>query len=163
MYVSFFLVFYGLRRCCCWGGKKFIPRWGRNEWAKKYLPPLFSLSFQQYLLSHICFPCLLRIVTELCIGARSSRGEKWYNIKPPPRIIKQRAWALNEGCCVEEYMFPFSLSRMGIAVFLLRRKFIDSKMGAGWICEEIFAPPLLSWSFTSSPSVSSVYLISYGL
>ena len=37
-------------------------------------------------------------------------------------------------------MFPFSLSRMGIAVFLLRRKFIDSKMRAGWMGEETFAP-----------------------
>ena len=72
-------------------------------------------------------------MTELFIGPRSSKGEKWYNIDPPPRINKQSAWALNEGCCVEEYMFIFSLSHMGMVVFLLGGQEIDSRMGEGGV------------------------------
>ena len=78
-----------------------------------FAPPYSLLDLNLYPLSHIRFSRLLRLVTEFCIGPRSSRGEYWYNIKPPPRIIKQRAWALNEGCCVDKYMFPFPLSHMG--------------------------------------------------
>ena len=75
-------------------------------------PPFFSLVLALFALSHIRFPHLLRLVTELYIGPRSLGGEDWYNINPPPRNIKQRAWDLNEGCCVDEYMFIFSLSNM---------------------------------------------------
>ena len=78
-----------------------------------FAPPSFLLDFNSYPLSHICYPCLLQIVTELCICQRSSRGEEWYNTNLPPRITKQRAWALNEGCCVDKYMCIFSLSHMG--------------------------------------------------
>ena len=97
--------------------------------------PLFSLGFNLYPLNHICFTHLLRLVRELCIGPRSSRGEDWYNINPLPKIIKQGAWYLNECCCVEKYRFIFTLSHMGMVVLLLGGQVIDSKLGAGWIGE----------------------------
>ena len=95
-----------------------------------FAPASSLLDFNLCPLSHISLPCLLRLLTEMCISQRSSRGEDWYNINPPPRIIKQRAWALNEGCCVEEYMFILTLSHMGMAVLLLGGQVIDSKMGS---------------------------------
>ena len=83
------------------------------------VPPSSLLYFNLYPCSHIRFPHLLMIVMELCTGLRSSRGEDWYNINPLPRIIKQRDWALNECCCIDEYMFNMSLTHMGMAVLLL--------------------------------------------
>ena len=60
-----------------------------------FVPPSYLLDFNLYPLSHIRFPYLLRLVMEFYIGPISSRWEEWYNINPPPRIIKQRAWDLN--------------------------------------------------------------------
>ena len=72
---------------------------GAGWMGEETFAPASSLpDFNVYPLSHIRFPCLLRLVTELCIGPRSSRGEDWYKINPTPRINKQRDWALNEGC-----------------------------------------------------------------
>ena len=130
IYVYFFLVSYGYGGVVAWGARISSQDEGGMNGRRNSCPPSFLLDFNLYLLSHICFPRLLRIVTELCIGPRNSRGEKWYNIKPPPRIIKQRAWALNEGCCVKEYMFIFSLSHMGMAVLLFGGQEFYPKMGA---------------------------------
>ena len=108
--------------------------------------PSSLLDFDLYPLSHICFSCLLRIVMELRIGPRSSRGEDWYNINSPPRIIKHRAWALNEGCCVEEYIFILTLSYMGMLLLLFGGQEVYSKMGAGRVngrgnvCLSVFSP-----------------------
>ena len=139
------LLFLSLSHMCMavllLGGKKMIPRWGRGGWERRTLPLSFLLDFNLYPLSHIRFPRLLWLVTELCIVTRSSRGEDWYNIKPPPRIIKQRAWALNEGWWVEEYIIILSLSHMCMALLLLGAQEIDSKMGVRWMGKEIFAPP----------------------
>ena len=54
------------------------------------------------------------LTLERCVyRPKKFKGGDWYNINPPPRIIKQRDWALNEGNFVDECMFPFSLSSMG--------------------------------------------------
>ena len=98
---------------------------------KMCVSPSSLLDFNLYPLSHIHFTHLLRFVTELCTCPRSSRGEDWYIINPPPMIIRQRAWDLNEGYCLEEYMFISFLSHMGMTVLLLGEKDIDSKMGEG--------------------------------
>ena len=62
-------------------------------------------------------------------------------------IIKQRDWALNECCCVDEYMFILSLSHMGMTVMLLGRQVIDSKLGGGVNGRGKFFPPLFSPGF----------------
>ena len=46
------------------GAQEIDSKMGEGWMGEENFAPLFSLSFQQYLLSHICFPCLLRIVTE---------------------------------------------------------------------------------------------------
>ena len=113
------------------GAQVIDSKMGARWMGEAIFAPLSSLlDFNLYPLSQICFPCLLQLVTELFIGPRRSKGEEWYNINPLPRINKQRAWALNEGCCVEEYMYSFSLSHMGMAVLLLGGQEIYPKMGA---------------------------------
>ena len=70
-------------------------------------------------------------------------GEDWYNINLSPSIFKPRAWALNEGCCVDEYMYFLSFFSMVYGSVVAWQE-IDSKMGAGWMGKEMFAPPLLT-------------------
>ena len=109
------------------------------------LPPSSLLDFNLYPLSLIHFTHLLQLVTELCIFKRSSRGEDWYNINPLPRIIKQRDWALNEGWCVEEYMFILTLSHMCMTLFLLGVELIVPRLGRGGWARNPPPPSLLSW------------------
>ena len=66
-------------------------------------------------------------------------------------IIKQTEWALNEGCCINEYMFIISLSHMGMVVLLLGGQEIDSKMGVEWMGVVIFAPPSSLLDFNLYP------------
>ena len=72
------------------GGQVIDSKTGAGWMGEKNSAPLSSLllDFNLYLLSHIRYPCLLRILTELGICPRSSRGEDWYRINPLPRIIK---------------------------------------------------------------------------
>ena len=67
-----------------------------SRWMGKeiFTLPSSLLDLNLYPLSLIHFPCLLQIVTYLCIGPRSSEGYNCYSINPPPRIIKQMAWDL---------------------------------------------------------------------
>ena len=102
---------------------------------RKFLPPLFSPGFQLVPPQSHPFSFLLRIVTELCIGPRTSWGGGWYTINLLPRIIKYKDWALNEGCCVEEYILLFPCLIWVMVVLLLGGQDIDSKMGAGWMGE----------------------------
>ena len=52
---------------------------------------------------------------------------------------------------MEEYIVIFSLSHMGMAVLLLGGQVIHSEMGAGWMGEEIFAPPSSLLDFNLYP------------
>ena len=78
------------------GGQAIDSKMGAGWMGKDTFAPLSSLlDFNLYFLSHIRLLYLLWLVMELCIVTRISRGEDWYNINPPPRIIKLRSWALN--------------------------------------------------------------------
>ena len=127
-------------------------------------PPLFFPGFPLVSPQSHQFTLSLTACAVLCIDPISSRGENCYNINPTQRIIKQRSWALNEGCYFEEYMFIIFLSHMIMAVLLLGRQEIDSNMGAGCMGKENIAPPLFSPVFPLvSPQSHLFPHTSYGL
>ena len=134
------------------GGQVIDSKMGAGCMVEKIpLPPSSLMDFNLYPISHIHLPRISRILTEFRIGPISSRGEDWYNIILPPSIIKQRAWALNEGCCVEEYMFILTLAHMVMAVLFLGGIKLIPRWGRGGWARRILSLSHLSWISTCSP------------